>query len=228
MTHGDDDGLIVPPRLAPQHVVILPIYKADEERATVLEYCQKLRAEFVAQRYDDEPVRVLVDDRDLSRADKKWSHVKRGVPVIIEIGPRDITGDTLMPRRRDEPAGEKKPAVPRSEYVARISSELSAMQQNLFARALAERTANTRTITDLKEFEAFFTPQSEDKPEIHGGFAVCHFTEGPQTAEILGKLKVTIRCVPVADEPGFAEEVPGKCLFTGQPTTRRAVFAKAY
>jgi prolyl-tRNA synthetase len=228
MTHGDDDGLVLPPRLAPQQVVILPIYRNDEERAPVAEYCQKLRAELAAQRYDDEPVRALVDDRDIARADKKWQHVKRGVPVIIEIGPRDLAGDTLMPRRRDQPAGEKKPAVPRSEFVAKIGSELTAMQNSLFERALAERKAVTHTITKREDFEAFFTPQNEEKPEIHGGFVVGHFVEGPQTTEILGRLKVTIRCVPIADEPGFEEETPGTCLFTGQPTTKRAIFAKAY
>ncbi|HVU89022.1 MAG TPA: proline--tRNA ligase [Pirellulales bacterium] len=228
MTHGDDDGLIVPPRLAPQHVVILPIYRTDEERASVLEYCQKLRAELAAQRYDDEPVRVLLDDRDIARADKKWQHVKRGVPVSVEIGPRDLAGDTLMPKRRDETSGEKKPAVPRSQFVAEIGATLTAMQKNLFDRALAERQANTRTITRLDEFEAFFTPANADKPEIHGGFAVCHFVEGKQTADILAKHKVTIRCVPIAEEPGFEQELPGECVFTGEPTTKRAIFAKAY
>ena len=184
--------------------------------------------ELAAQKYDDEPVRALVDDRDIARADKKWQHVKRGVPVIIEIGPRDLAGDTLMPRRRDEAAGEKKPAVSRGEYVARIGGEFTAMQQKLFERARAERTAATRAITKRDEFEAFFTPQNEEKPELHGGFAVCHFVEGPQTTEILGRLKVTIRCVPIADEPGFEHETPGTCIFTGQPTTKCAIFAKAY
>ena len=228
MTHGDDDGLRLPPRLAPQHVVLLPIYRSDDERAAVLEYCQKLRAELSAQRYEDEPVRAFVDDRDIARADKKWQYVKRGVPLIIEIGPRDLAGDTLMPKRRDETVGEKKPAVPRGELVARIGSELTALQKKLFDRALAERSANTRTITKLDEFESFFTPANAEKPEIHGGFAICHFVEGPRTAEILAKHKVTIRCVPVDDEPGFEQETAGTCIFSGQPTTKRAIFAKAY
>ncbi len=139
------------------------------------------------QRYDDEPVRVLLDDRDIARADKKWQHVKRGVPVSVEIGPRDLAGDTLMPKRRDESAGEKRPAVPRSQFVAEIGATLSAMQQKIFERALAERTANTRTITKLDEFEAFFTPASADKPEIHGGFAVCHFVRECEDRRDLGQ-----------------------------------------
>jgi len=228
MTHSDDDGLVLPPRLAPQHVVILPIHRNDEESGPVLEYCRKLKQEIAAQRYDDEPVRVLLDERDVPRADKKWQHVKRGVPILIEIGPRDIAGDTLMPKRRDESAGEKKPAIARAEFIAKLPGELAAMQQKLFERALTLRQENTRTFTKLDEFEAYFTAASPDKPEIHGGFAIAHFVEGPQTQAILGKHKVTIRCVPVSDEPGFEESVPGKCIFTGQPTTARAVFAKAY
>ena len=228
MTHSDDDGLVLPPRLAPQHVVLLPIFRNDEERGPVMEYCNKLRAELAAQNYDDAPVKVIVDVRDVPRADKKWQHVKRGVPVIVEIGPRDIQGDTLMPKRRDEAAGEKKPAIARGEFVSKIAGELAAMQSGLFEKANALRAANTRTIADLDEFRAYFTPKNVEIPEIHAGFAVCHFTESPQMDEALGKLKVTIRCVPIADEPCFETEQAGKCLFTGQPTTQRGVFAKAY
>ena len=228
MTHSDDDGLVLPPRLAPQHVVVLPIYRNDEERGPVIDYCNKLKAELIAQVYDGAPVRAIVDDRDLPRADKKWQQVKRGVPVIVEIGPRDIQGDTLMPKRRDESAGEKKPAIARSEFVAKIADELAAMQVGLFERAKAHRAANTKTITDLKEFEAYFTPKSQENPEMHGGFAICHFTEGPETDAVLGKLKVTIRCIPLSDEPGFESATSGTCLFTGKPTTQRAIFAKSY
>ncbi len=228
MTHGDDDGLVLPPRLAPQHVVILPIFRNDEEGGPVLDYCHQLRDELAAQTYDDHPVRVLLDQRDVPRADKKWQHVKRGVPVIVEVGPRDIAGDTLLPKRRDETSGEKKPPVPRAQFVAEIGATLAAMQNNLFERAMAFRRQHTRTFTRLDEFEAYFTPQNADKPEIHGGFAIAHVAECPETTAILAKHKLTIRCVPTADEPGFEETVPGKCLFTGQPTNVRAVFAKAY
>ena len=228
MTHSDDDGLVLPPRLAPQHVVILPIYRNEDERGPVLEYSNKLKAELCEKTYDGAPVRAIVDDRDLPRADKKWQQVKRGVPILVEIGPRDIQGDTLMPKRRDESGGEKKPAVSRGEFVAKVADELTAMQTGLFERAKTFRTANTRTFTDLKEFEAYFTPKNHDNPEMHGGFAACHFTEGPETDAVLGKLKVTIRCVPLNDEPGFESEETGKCLFTGKPTTQRAVLAKSY
>lgn len=228
MTHGDDDGLVLPPRLAPEHVVILPICRNDEERTPVIEYCHKLRSELAAQKYDDAPVRAFVDDRDIPRADKKWQQVKRGVPFIIEIGPRDIAGDTLMPKRRDLSAADKKPAIARGQFVSSVPAELAAMQQNLLDRAAAHRQANTRTISTLDEFEAFFTPENAEKPEMHGGFAICHFVEGPQTSTVLAKHKVTIRCIPQSDERGFERETSGKCIFTGQPTNQQGVFAKAY
>ncbi len=228
MTHSDDDGLVLPPRLAPQHVVILPIFRNDEEGGPVLEYCHKLQAELAAQQYDGKPVRAIVDTRDLSRADKKWQHVKRGVPVIVEVGPRDIQGDTLMPKRRDESGGEKKAAIARSEFVATLGASLNEMQQGLFARALAFRKENTHTFTKLDEFEAYFTPQNADRPEIHGGFAVVHIAEGPESEAILAKHKLTIRCIPLRSEPGFEEELPGTCLFSGKPTSVRAIISKAY
>lgn len=228
MSHADDDGLVLPPRLAPQQVVVLPIYRNDQESGPVLESCRQLREQLAGQSYDAAPVRVLVDERDIPRADKKWQHVKRGVPIIVEVGPRDIEGDTLMPKRRDGPPGEKKPPLARAQFVADVERELDAMQHHLFQRALEHRQAHTRTITELDEFEAFFTPSNSDKPEIHGGFAICHMVEGPRTAEILAKHKLTIRCVPLSDEPGFEDEVSGRCIFTGEPTTQRAVFAKAY
>ncbi len=104
---------------------------------------------------------------------------------------------------------------------------MTEIQQNLFARALAFREQNTRTIDDREEFIRFFTPQSEEKPEIHGGFALSHYAECPEVTELLAKLKVTIRCLPQAGQPG-SDDGPGRCIFTGQASPRRAVFAKAY
>jgi len=222
MTHSDDDGLILPPRLAPAHVVILPIFRNDDERATVLDYCRRLEKELTAQGYDGAPVRVTIDTRDLRGGEKTWYHIKRGVPVRLEVGPRDVQSDAVFAARRDKPPKEKA-GVPRAEFVANIATLLAEIQQNLFDRAKAAREAATRKIDDAKEFEAFFTPKNADNPEIHGGLAWCHFSEGPELAELLGKLKVTVRCVP---SDGPAE--PGKCFLTGRPSERRGVFAKAY
>ncbi|MBX3434243.1 MAG: proline--tRNA ligase [Pirellulales bacterium] len=221
MTHADDDGLVLPPKLAPAHVVILPIYRNDEERAAVLPFCERLKSELASQQYDGEPVRVRVDDRDLRGGDKKWQWVKRGVPVRLEIGPRDIAGGELMPARRD--SADKPTKIGRDAFVAGIGQLLGEIQKSLFDRAAVARTAATVTIDSLAEFEKFFTPQNPDQPEIHGGLAYCHFVDSTEMDAKLKDLKATVRCVPLD-----GEDEPGKCLFTGRPSTRRGVFAKAY
>ena len=220
MTHSDDDGLVLPPRLAPKHIVLLPIYRNDEEKSQVIPYVESLKKELEAQDYADGKVRVMVDDRDIRGGEKNWYHIKRGVPLRAEIGPKDIAKNAVFLACRD--TGEKK-GVDRANLVSTIGQRLKEIQEGLFAKALKLREDNTRTIDKLDDFLAWFTPKSEERPEIHGGFANCHFTEGPGVEELLKKHKVTIRCIPL-DQP--AEE--GKCIFTGKPSTRRAVFGKAY
>jgi prolyl-tRNA synthetase len=221
MSHSDDDGLVLPPKLAPAHVVILPIYRDADERAKVLPYCESLKQELSAKLYDGEPIRVRIDDRDLRGGEKKWQWVKRGVPLRVEVGPRDIANDQLGIHRRN--VGGKPPGIPRAEFVATAEAMLIAGQYALFTAAKEARESASQRIDSLKEFEAFFTPKNEDRPEIHGGLAYSHFVDSPEMDEKLKALKVTVRCVPI-DAP----EEPGKCIFTGQPSTRRGVFAKAY
>ncbi len=224
MTHGDDDGLMLPPRLAPLHVVILPIFRTDDERAAVMEYCRRVERELTARQYDGQPVRVQIDGRDLRGGEKVWQNIKRGVPLRLEIGPRDMADDKVVVGRRD--AQGKEPTA-RAELVETIDARLTEIQNNMFQQALAARQAVTRSIDDREEFVRFFTPKDEEKPEIHGGFALAHCVEEPEVKELLAKLKVTIRCLPADGEPG-SDGGPGKCIFTGKPSARRAVFAKAY
>jgi len=220
MTHADDDGMVIPPRLAPKHVVILPIYRSDEERQAVLEFCNKLQQDLQAQSYDGFPVRVQLDDRDIRGGEKKWQHVKRGVPLRVEVGPKDIAKNGVFVGRRDD--GTNAPHD-RNEFVAGIANLLKSIQDNLYNRALEYRSANTVQIDSLDEFKKYFTPKDADKPEIHGGFAMCHFVDEPEIEEILKELKVTVRCIPFE-----GNEEPGKCIFTGKPSKKRAIFAKAY
>jgi prolyl-tRNA synthetase len=220
MTHSDDDGLVLPPRLAPKHVVILPIIRKDEEKSQVMDYCESLRKQIADTNYDGRPIEVFVDERDLRGGEKKWFHVKRGVPIRVEVGPRDIENNSVFVGRRDQP---KSTGLPREELVATLPQMLADMQTGLFEKALALREENSREIDSLEEFKAFFTPKNQKKPEIHGGFALCHFVDCPETDEILKPLKVTPRCIPLE-----AEKIPGKCIFTGRPTVERAVFGKSY
>jgi len=220
MTHSDDDGLVLPPRLAPKHVVICPVIRKDEERANVMAYCESLRAEVAEVIYDGRPLEVFIDDSDKRGGEKKWYHIKRGVPIRLEVGPRDIASDSVFVGRRDQP---KSTGMGRAEFVGTIVETLNEMQQDLFDRALKLRTDNTKQIDSFEEFKAYFTAKNEKKPEIHGGFAECHFIDCPETDEMLKPLKVTPRCIPVT-----GEKTPGVCIFTGKPTETRGIFAKSY
>ena len=220
MTHSDDDGLVLPPKLAPAHVIILPIYKTPEERAKVVPFCEGLKKDLAAQQYAGEAVRVRIDDRDIRGGDKKWQWVKRGVPIRIEVGPRDIDNGTLFPARRD---GVKCEKVAPAEFIGKIAEVLAEMQQGLFDRAAKLRDEATVKIDSLAEFEKYFTPKNAENPEIHGGLAYCHFVDSPEIEEKLKELKVTVRCVPL---DGEAEA--GTCIFTGNPSAKRGVFAKSY
>ena len=220
MTHADDDGLIVPPRLAPKQIVILPIYRNDDQRGDVLPYCESLLEELRQQTFAGEKLQVLLDDRDLRGGEKNWQHIKQGVPLRVEVGPKDLANNNVFVARRD--TGEKS-SQPRDEFVGTVSSTLAEIQDALFNRALQLRESNSRTIDNLDEFRQYFTPDNLDDPEIHGGFANAHFVDEPAVNEILKPMKVTVRCLPLdaADEQGV-------CLFTGKPSRQRAVFAKAY
>ena len=219
MTHSDDDGLVLPPKLAPNHIVILPIYK-DDQRGEVMQYVKSLAEELRAQDYDGAPVRVEIDDRDMRGGEKKWHHVKRGVPIRLEIGPKDMQKNAVFMGRRDQP---KSVGIDRNELVATIGDLLAEMQQSLYDRADQLRKDNTVEITNEADFRAYFTPKDEENPEVHGGFAVCHFSDEDSLQPLLKDLKVTIRCVPSEDN-----ETPGTCFFTGKPAAKRAIFAKAY
>jgi prolyl-tRNA synthetase len=218
MTHSDDDGFVLPPRLAPTHVVILPIYRDDAQRGEVLAYVNSLKAELESQTYANLPIRVEIDDRDIRGGEKKWHHVKRGVPIRLEVGPKDIEQNSVFMGRRDQP---KSVAIGRAEFVATSANILAEMQQGLFDRATQLRDENSRTITNEADFRAFFSATNEN--EIHGGFAHCHFSDEAVLEPLLKELKVTIRCVPRADN-----DEPGKCFYSGQPAKKKAIFAKAY
>jgi prolyl-tRNA synthetase len=195
----------------------LPIYKNDEERTSVLEYCESLKTELAQQTYDGAAVRVRIDDRDLRGGEKKWQWVKRGVPLRVEVGPRDVAGSGAFVARRDQ--GTKGTGTPRAELVANIATILEEMQQSLFDRAKARREESTIKIDTLAEFEKYF---AEDSP---AGFALCHFVDGPEMEAKCKELKITARCIPLEAE---AEAEAGTCLFSGARSEVRGVFARAY
>ncbi len=228
MTHSDDDGLILPPKLAPAHVVIIPItFKADDPDA-VLDYCYKLRDELKAQTYDGQPIEVELDNRDIKGGDKVWSWIKKGAPIRLEVGPRDMAEDAVFMGRRDKPHKEKK-GVKRAEFITTAGDILSEMQSNLFERAKAYRTEHTRVVNAKDKFYKFFTPKNDEQPEIHGGYAVSHWCGDEAIADQIQKdLGVTIRCIPQADADLPGLDGPGKCIFTGKESPTRVLWAKSY
>jgi prolyl-tRNA synthetase len=223
MMHGDDDGIILPPRIAPTQIVILPVAPKEETRAKVNEACDNLAARLRDIRYADVPIEVSVDRRDLGGGVKNWEWIKKGVPLRVEIGPRDLEKNAVEVSRRDR-AVKAKESMPVEEFVARAPEILGSIQDSLYARAKEFRDANTRVIESKKDFYDFFTPKNPAKPEIHGGFALAHWNGSREVEEqIKNDLKVTVRVVPLDDS-----SEPGKCIFTGEPSARRVVWAKSY
>jgi prolyl-tRNA synthetase len=216
MTHSDDDGLILPPRLAPAQVVILPVIPKDEHRGPVMEACLALKKELHDLTWmDGQRLEIEVDDRDIRGGEKVWQWIKKGIPLRVEIGPRDLESGSVFVGRRD--TGEKK-GMSRAEFVGTVIDVLEEMQSGLLRRANEFREANSRQIDSEQEFREFFA--SEDG----GGFAWAHFCGDPEWEDRLQKeLKVTVRCVPFVKE-----KEAGSCIFTGKPSPQRVVFAKAY
>ncbi|MCS6852715.1 MAG: proline--tRNA ligase [Gemmataceae bacterium] len=222
MTHSDDQGLVVPPRLAPIHVVVVPIGKTDAERRDVVAAAHSLAAALRDWPREDffgyEPITVKVDDNFNQSPGFRFNEWElRGVPVRVELGPKDLAQNACVLARRDQPGKESKQAgVPLAEAPARIVSLLKAMQQDLLERARQWRDAASYEVNSYEEFKAMI--------EEPGGFLWAHWDGTRETEErIAAETKATIRCSPF-DRP----EEPGRCILTGRPSAGRVVFAKAY
>jgi len=226
MSHSDDNGFVCPPKLAPTHVVILPVTHKAEERQKVLDYCAALKAELETLTFGGRAIEVEIDDRDLRGGDKLWQWVKKGVPVRLEIGPRDIQNDSVFMARRDKSPKEKG-GVPRAELVANLGSILQEMHDGLLERARAFQKQHTHVIDTQEEFYAFFkTPETKEGAPIpiHAGFALSHFSGDVELeTKIKDELSVTVRCIPLN-----GDKQPGVCPFTGKPSAQRVIWAKSY
>jgi prolyl-tRNA synthetase len=222
MSHSDDQGLLVPPRLAPLHVVIVPIFRKPEEKEAVILAAQQLARALrdlpVDPWFSYEPISVKVDDREQYQPGFKFNEWEiKGVPIRVELGPKDLAQNACVLARRDLPGKEAKMmGVPLAAAPEKIVALLKDMQKALFDKAKAYRDANTFEVDSFADFK-----KKIDEP---GGFLLAHW-DGTRATEdrIAAETKATIRCIP--DQ--FAKE-PGQCVLTGQPSTGRVVFAKAY
>ncbi|NDY70717.1 proline--tRNA ligase [Desulfobacter hydrogenophilus] len=217
MVHSDDDGLVVPPRIAPAHVVILPIIKKGADNSGVLESAETLKVALRQQTYYGLPVEVEIDSRDIGGA-RGWEWVKKGIPVRVELGPRDIENNSVFMARRD--TGEKK-GLNRDEFINTIADILDDIQDTLFQRAHAFREANT---VFIDEKDKFYDLYKNAKGYNNGAFVMAHWCGSGQCEEkIKQDLSVTIRCIPF-DSP----DEEGTCICCGAKSDRRVLFAKAY
>ncbi len=210
MVHGDDQGLILPPRLAPFQAVIVPIFKTDEERAVVFDAANRVREQLVSA-----GIRVKVDEREgISPGFKFNDWEMRGVPLRIEMGPKDVAKAGAVLARRDRPGKEGKSSIAQAGIAEAVSKALAEIQKALYDRALAFREANTAAPKDYVEFKA----------AVEKGFALAYWCgNGECEAKIKEETKATMRCIPLEQSWG-----PGRCIFCSQPAKEKALFAKAY
>ncbi|HWP42004.1 MAG TPA: His/Gly/Thr/Pro-type tRNA ligase C-terminal domain-containing protein, partial [Blastocatellia bacterium] len=210
MVHGDDKGLVLPPRLAPIQVVIVPIFKTDEEKSNVLETAQRVRAELIGA-----GIRVKLDERDgLTPGFKFNDWEMRGVPLRVEIGPKDVASGTVALARRDNPGKEGKSFVPQEGLAKRISEALDSIQESLYKRALSFRESNTRVPQDYEQF----------KEIVEEGFALTYWCGRRECeAQIKEETKATTRCIPLEQDGR-----EGHCIRCGQTARERVIFARAY
>jgi prolyl-tRNA synthetase len=210
MVHGDDQGLILPPRLAPFQLVIVPIYKTDEEKSSVLENAHRLRKELI-----DAGIRVKMDERDgMSPGFKFNDWEMRGVPLRLELGPKDVAKGSVVLARRDRPGKEGKSFVPQQGIAAAVSQLLEEIQKSLHDRALEFRKAHTIEPADYGEF----------KKAVETGFAFAWWCGSAGCeAKIKEETKATMRCIPLEQPSGS-----GPCIFCGKPSREKGIFGRAY
>ncbi|WFL77059.1 proline--tRNA ligase [Altererythrobacter arenosus] len=229
MTHGDDDGLRVPPRIAPHQIVILPMLREQPEDEALLAYCEEVRAGLASQGACGEPIRVLLDSRPGKAAAKRWDWVRKGAPLIVEVGPRDMEGGKVALLRRDRlwNTDNGKPNfafTERAEFLSKAGGLLEEIQQGMFDEAAGRRDANiTRGVTSMDEVAAFYDGSSKYPGWLEVQWSKPTGAALDKVVEQLKAHKLTIRNVP-----RDAESADGACIFTGEPAVERILIARAY
>lgn len=209
MAHSDDNGLVLPPKLAPFQVVIVPIYRKDEQLAAITE-----KVDEIVSKLKEKGISVKYDDRDTRKPGWKFAEYElKGVPVRLAMGPRDLENGTVEVARRDTLTKEVTSLDNVDEYVEKL---LEDIQQNIFRKAYDYRAENTRKVDTWEEFKEVLN--------THGGFISAHWDGTPETEDaIKNETKATIRCMPLD-----YEEEEGVCIYSGKPSKRRVLFALAY
>ncbi|MFK7911959.1 MAG: proline--tRNA ligase [Akkermansiaceae bacterium] len=218
MAHSDDDGLVLPPRVAPSQIVIIPVTPKEDSRDAVIDSCKAL-AEILRREvtYGGQPVRVHVDTRDLGGGVKKWEWVKKGAPIRIEIGPRDIESSKVCLQRRDKAPNEKD-FIPKEDFIRNASEILGEIHNTLLEKATKLRDENISECGDMETFDKHW------QAEQPGWLVTPWAGSREQEEEISKKHKIAIRCLPIDQQDGS----PAPCMLTGEPTSCRAIWGRSY
>ena len=218
MAHSDDDGLVLPPRVATQQIVIIPVTPKEDTRDAIIDACEALAQVLRRQtRYADQPLRVFVDKRDIGGGVKKWEWVKKGAPIRIEIGPRDLEGGKVCVQRRDQAPNEKE-FVPKEDFIRNAPSILAEIHDNLLSKATQLRDDNITKCGDLSSFEDHWSK------EMPGWLITPWNGSRAEEEELSKKHKITIRCLPLDSQDGS----PAPCILTGENTSQRAIWGRSY
>jgi prolyl-tRNA synthetase len=210
MSHSDDKGLVLPPKVAPVKSVLVPIYRKDEEKAQVLETAHRIAKDVGAK----------IDDREGPSPGAKFFHwERRGVPLVMELGPRDVASGNIVLKRRDTGAKE---VLAQGDVAPRIPATLAQMQTDLYSTAKERLKSNTVLANSIDEVESILSAVTAEKGG--GKFVMAHLKDDPACDARLKEFKATVRCIPLVDE----FDGGGKCIVTGEPVDRRVVIAKSY
>ena len=228
MTHADDEGMIVPPKIAPYQIVIVPVIKNSADEEAVMAYIEEIRQDLSAQTPFGEKLRLKIDRRDKSSVDKFWEWTRKGAPIILEIGKRDAdAGNVMIKERLKLGTPEGKQIAPCTEFCATAAERVQNIQKAMFERAKTRLFSNIRTdITTPEAFQAYFAEANQWIEEGKQGkvaFVRGKWSGDENSDQLLKNMKITIRCLPF-DQSG----TEGTCLLTGKPATIDVIYARSY
>lgn len=228
MTHADDEGMVVPPKIAPYQVILVPVIKNSEDEAAVMAYIADIQKELKKQMPFGEKIRIKVDKRDRKSVDKFWEWTRKGAPIICEIGMRDVEAGKIMVKERLKLGTEEgKKIVAKEEFVAQIAKRLEDIQGEMFAKAKSMRDINIRQdITTQEAFKKYFDEANawiEDGKAGQVAFVKGKWSADENSEELLKAMKITIRCIPFEQS-----NTQGVCLLTGKPATMDVIYARSY
>lgn len=228
MTHADDEGMAVPPKIAPYQVVIIPVIKKAEDEDVIMAYIKEIQKDLSGKLPFGEKIRVKLDKRDRSSVDKFWEWTRKGAPIILEIGMRDAEGGKVMVKERIKlGTPEGKQIISREEFANSVSERLENIQKAMFDRAQKRLLGNIRTdITTPEAFRSYFNSSNEWIEDGNTGkvaFVRGKWSGDANSEELLKEMKITIRCIPFDQS-----NTEGICLLTGKPATMDVIYARSY